>query len=161
MAARKTKKRATKSKKAAGRKPARAKKPNKAKKPTNRKKTRRKTARRASAVRNARAIPLSSGSSERSSLGRDVNVETAPVTPKGLGARSGGQSGALQGLSNLEGSASESVDELLEEGNAFEAEIVKGVEDAGNDGERPVPIHRVSADAVSEQNVPDEYFHKE
>ena len=86
---------------------------------------------------------------------------TAPHVRKGLGARFGGQSGALQGLSDLEGAASESVDELLEEGNAFEAEIVKGVEDAGNDGERPVPIHRVTEDDVPEQNVPDEYFRKE
>jgi len=162
MAARKnTKKRVTKSKKAAGRKAAGTKKANKAKSSTNRKKPRRNSASRARVVRNTRAIALSGGSAERSSLGRDVNVETAPVTPKGLGARSGGQSGALQGLSNLEGAASESVDELLEEGNAFEAEIVKGVEDAGNDGERPVPVHRVTGDSAPEQNVPDEYFHKE
>jgi len=31
----------------------------------------------------------------------------------------------------FEGADSESVDELLEEGNAFEADVVKGVEDAG------------------------------
>lgn len=166
MAARKkTKKRVTKSNKSASRKPAGTKKPNKAnnkaKRPANRNKTRRKSASRATAVRNTRAIALSGGSAERSSLGRDVTVETAPVIPKGLGARSGGQSGALQGLSDLEGAASESVDELLEEGNAFEAEIVKGVEDAGNDGERPVPIHRVTEDDVPEENVPDEYFRKE
>jgi hypothetical protein len=36
----------------------------------------------------------------------------------------------LQGLSNVEGADSESVDELLEEGNAFEADVVMGVEDA-------------------------------
>jgi hypothetical protein len=35
-------------------------------------------------------------------------------------------------LSNVAGADSESVDELLEEGNAFEAEVVKGVEDAGD-----------------------------
>jgi hypothetical protein len=33
-------------------------------------------------------------------------------------------------LSNVECAASGSVDELLEEGNAFEAEVVMGVEDA-------------------------------
>jgi len=38
---------------------------------------------------------------------------------EGLGPQSGEQSGDLQGLSNVEGADSESVDELLEEGNAF------------------------------------------
>jgi hypothetical protein len=35
-------------------------------------------------------------------------------------------------LFSLEGADSESVDELLEEGNTFEAEAVKGVQDAGD-----------------------------
>jgi hypothetical protein len=34
-------------------------------------------------------------------------------------------------LSNVQGADSKSVDELLEQGNAFEADVVKGVEDAG------------------------------
>src|SRR6267142_2816090 len=58
------------------------------------------------------------------------NVVT--FTRKESGSRSGEQSGDLQGLSNVEGADSESVQELLEEGNAFEAEVVKGVEDAGD-----------------------------
>lgn len=45
-------------------------------------------------------------------------------------SRSGGQSGDLQGLSDVESADSESVGELLEEGNSFEAEVVKGVQDA-------------------------------
>src|SRR5580700_11978705 len=56
--------------------------------------------------------------------GKSESGETVVFEPKGLGARSGGQSGDLQGLSNREGADSESVDELLEEGNAFEAEVV-------------------------------------
>jgi hypothetical protein len=72
--------------------------------------------------------------------------------PKGLGARSGGQSGDLQGLSNRGRADSESVDELLEEGNAFEAEAVKGVEDAGDREEGEVRTHE-----VPEDDVPDEY----
>src|ERR1700733_9372521 len=79
---------------------------------------------------------------------------TSPVEfePKGLGARSGGQSGDLQGLSNRGGSDSESVDELLEEGNAFEAEAVKGVQDApdADEGEG-------RTNEVPEDDVPDEY----
>ena len=42
------------------------------------------------------------------------------------GATSSELSADLQGLSNVECADSESVDELLEEGNAFEAEVVRG-----------------------------------
>jgi N utilization substance protein A len=79
---------------------------------------------------------------------------TSPVEfeAKGLGARSGGQAGDLQGLSNRGGSDSESVDELLEEGNAFEAEAVKGVEDADDADEEEVHTHE-----VPEDDVPKEY----
>ena len=71
-------------------------------------------------------------------------------------ARSGGQSGDLQGLSNIEGADSESVDELLEEGNAFEADVVSGVERAGNDAEREVRTRE-----VLEDDVPEEYLDKD
>ncbi len=81
-------------------------------------------------------------------------METAPFSREGLRPRSGGQSGDLQGLSNIEGAASESVDELLEEGNAFEADAVKGVEDAGDDGE-------VHTHEVPEDDVPGEYLDKD
>src|SRR5256885_594060 len=59
--------------------------------------------------------------------GKNQSVETVAFAMEGLGARSGEQSGDLQGLSNVQGADSESVDELLEEGNAFEADVVKGV----------------------------------
>ncbi len=65
-----------------------------------------------------------------------------------------GQSGDLQGLSSLEGADSESVDELLEEGNAFEAEAVKGVQDAGDADE-------VHTHEVPEDDVPGEYRDKD
>jgi len=67
--------------------------------------------------------------------------------------RDGGESGDLQGLSNVESADSESVDELLEEGNAFEADAVKGVEDAGDFDEREVHTHE-----VPEDDVPQEYL---
>src|SRR6267142_3630643 len=69
---------------------------------------------------------------------------------------SGEQSGDLQGLSNVEGADSESVQELLEEGNAFEAEVVKGVEDAEDADEGEVRTHEVPQD-----DVPGEYRDKE
>ena len=81
-------------------------------------------------------------------------VDTAAFTREGLRARSGGQSGDLQGLSNREGAGSESVDELLEEGNAFEAHIVKGVEDAVDEAE-------VHTHEVPEDDVPGEYLDKD
>jgi len=72
------------------------------------------------------------------------------------GLRSGEQSGDLQGLSDLEAADSESVDELIEEGNAFEADVVAGVESAGDTGEKEVRTHE-----VLEDDVPGEYLDKE
>ena len=71
-------------------------------------------------------------------------------------SRSVVQSGDLQGLSNVEAADSESVGELIEEGNAFEAEVVAGVEDAGSRVEREVRTHE-----VPEDDVPDEYLDKD
>lgn len=87
---------------------------------------------------------------------KQENIETVTFEPKGLGARSGGQSGDLQGLSNRAGADSESVDELLEEGNAFEAEVVKGVEDVPDADEGEVHTRQFPAD-----DVPTEYDDEE
>ena len=72
------------------------------------------------------------------------------------GARSGEQAGDLQGLSRVGRADSESVGELIEEGNAFEADVVTGVEDAGNADEKEVRTHE-----VPEDDVPGEYLDKE
>lgn len=53
-------------------------------------------------------------------------------------------------MSNIERD-SESVDELIEEGNAFEAEAVKGVQDAGDAAEGEVRTHEVPQDDVPEE----------
>jgi hypothetical protein len=82
--------------------------------------------------------------------------ETLALSPRGPAEGSGGQSGDLQGLSSVEGADSESVVELLEEGNAFEAAIVAGVENAGNTNPREVRTHE-----VLEDDVPDEYLDRE
>ena len=74
---------------------------------------------------------------------KNQSVDTAAFTLEGRGARSGQQSGDLQGLSNVQGADSESVDELLEEGNSFEAEVVKGVEEAGDSDAAEVRTHEV------------------
>ena len=85
---------------------------------------------------------------------RSQTAETAAFLPKGPAAHSGGQSGDLQGLSSVEVADSESVLELLEEGNAFEAAVVAGVENAGNP--REVRTHE-----VLEDDVPEEYLDRE
>src|ERR1700730_5524346 len=58
--------------------------------------------------------------------GRDSDAET--FARQSRRSEAAGQSGDLQGLSNVEGADSETVDELIEEGNAFEAGVVAGVE---------------------------------
>ena len=84
---------------------------------------------------------------------RAQNIRTVAFKPEGLRARAGGQSGDLQGLSNRAAADSESVDELIEEGNAFEAEIVQGVQDAPDADRSEVITHE-----VPEDDVPDEYL---
>jgi hypothetical protein len=86
--------------------------------------------------------------------GKREIVGSVAFEPAGLGARSGGQAGDLQGLSDRGRASSESVDELLEEGNAFEAEIVKGVEDVADEEE-------VRTHEVPEDDVPGEYLDKD
>jgi hypothetical protein len=84
------------------------------------------------------------------------NAPTLTFEPRGLGANAGGQSGDLQGLSDSAGADSESVDELLEEGNSFEAEVVKGVEDAPDADQGEIRTRE-----VPEDDVPDEYLDKD
>ena len=88
--------------------------------------------------------------------GKSQSVDTEAFAPEALRERSGGQSGDLQGLSNIEGADSESVAELIEEGNAFEADAVAGVEHAGDTDQKEVRTHEVPQD-----DVPGEYQDKE
>jgi hypothetical protein len=85
---------------------------------------------------------------------RQKTQSTRAFFQERLRARPGRQSGDLQGLSRVEGSDSESVDELLEEGNAFEADVVLGVEDVRDEEE-------VHTHEVPEDDVPREYLDKE
>jgi len=93
---------------------------------------------------------------KRGVRGKSQNMTTFSFEPKGLGAGSGGQSGDLQGLSNSAGADSESVDELLEEGNAFEAEVVEGVQNVPDADQGEIRTHE-----VPEDDVPDEYLEKD
>jgi len=108
----------------------------------------------------AGARKIAAGKTKRAATkrvrGKSESVDTVAFAPEGLSARSGGQSGDLQGLSSREAADSESVDELLEEGNAFEAEVVKGVQDADDADEGEVHTHEVPQD-----DVPGEYRDKD
>jgi hypothetical protein len=75
---------------------------------------------------------------------------------RGLGADSAGQSGDTQGLSRREYSNSESVEELLEEGQYLEAEAVAGVEDALDPDQGEVRTKE-----FLEDDVPGEYTDKD
>jgi len=88
--------------------------------------------------------------------GKDQNVETVYLKPNALVARAGAGGGDFEGVSTVEDVDSESADELLEEGQAFEAGVVSGVEDAPNADEAEVTTREVPQD-----DVPGEYDGKD
>jgi hypothetical protein len=73
-----------------------------------------------------------------------------------LRARAGAGGGDYGGVSTVENVDSESADELLEEGQAFEAGVVSGVEDAPDADQGPVRTREVPQD-----DVPEEYEDKD
>jgi hypothetical protein len=75
---------------------------------------------------------------------------------KGTGPGSAGQSGDTQGLSDVAEAGTESVAELVEEGQSFEAEAISGVEDAPD-----ADVAEVHTKQVPEDDVPSEYLEKD
>ena len=71
---------------------------------------------------------------------------------RGLGPNAGGQSGDIQALPRAEDVDSESVEELSEEGQAFEAEVVSGVENAPDADQGEVRTREVPEDDVPEED---------
>jgi hypothetical protein len=123
-------------------KPVAKKKPAAKRKPAARKKL---TAKKKSAAKRSAA--------KKTSRGRAAVINTiSPSGRRGLGAASGGQSGDTQGLSRREYDDSESVEELLEEGQYAEAEAVSGVENA-----RDADQGEVRTTQFPEDDVPEEY----
>ncbi len=146
------KKKAHGSKKAAGKKKA-AKKPatKKAKAAKKQVVFTKKTAR----VKRTPPREISSGS-ERSSLGSS-RLSRVPRPPgRGMGDEAGGQAGDLQGLSREEDASNESVEELVEEGQAFEADVINGVENATDADEGPVRTHERPEDDIPPEERSDE-----
>jgi hypothetical protein len=66
------------------------------------------------------------------------------------------QSGDLQGLSDREDSNSESVTELLEEGQPFEASVVSGIENAPDADDEGIVTSEVLEDDVPEEYLSDD-----
>ena len=80
----------------------------------------------------------------------------AARTDEKPGPESAGQSGDTQGISDIEGADSESVRELLEEGQSFEAEAVMAVENAPD-----ADVSEVHTKQFREDDVPPEYLDSE
>jgi len=101
----------------------------------------------------ARAVAKSNTRTTRRRRTEETEGQRVPVLDsRGLGAESGGQSGDTEGLPRVEDVDFESVEELVEEGQAYEAGIVSGVEEA--DG-NPRPLH---ARQFPVDDVPEEYL---
>ena len=92
----------------------------------------------------------------RKPRGRPDAGELVSFEQRGMGARSGGQSGDTQGIAGGPDVDSESVEELLEEGQSYEAEVVNGVENARDPDQGEVRTRE-----VEEDDVPEEYRDKD
>jgi hypothetical protein len=103
-----------------------------------------------------KSVTSVANASRRGSAVEEKSLDLESIGLKGRRSASAVQSGDLQGISHVEGSDSESVEELIEEGNAFEADIVSGVERAGDDDEQEVRTRE-----VPEDDVPSEYLDEE
>jgi hypothetical protein len=86
----------------------------------------------------------------------EPTYRTVSTKEKGTGPGSAGQSGDTQGLSDLAEAGSESVEELVEEGQFFEAEVIGGVENAPD-----ADAGEVRTKQVPEDDVPTEYLREE
>jgi hypothetical protein len=126
------------------------------KKSVNKKSAPKKDVRKTKTVRGKTVSSKTAGAPKKRVAARGRSLDPDPFELQGVRSRSAGQSGDLQGLSNTESADSESVDELIEEGNAFEADVVAGVERAGDDDEKEARTHE-----VPEDDVPGEYLDEE
>jgi hypothetical protein len=82
----------------------------------------------------------------------DRTYSVVAVNQKGAGPGSAGQSGDTQGLSDVAEAGSESVEELVQEGQSYEAEAIGGVEDAPD-----AEVAEVHMKEVPQDDVPSEY----
>ena len=100
-------------------------------------------------VKHAPRKPKANEVQSAASLGSSLTNEITRAPRESNPAWRGGQSGDLQGISGVADADAESVEELLEDGQALEAEVVEGVENAPD--ERPLR----SRGRVQEDSIPD------
>jgi hypothetical protein len=131
------------------------------KKPARKKKSAKKPARpKKKIILKKKLAPAKSAATKKSSRRKKparrtpAEISNPIVSPSGhgLGPGAGGQSGDNQGLSRRESADSESVEELSEEGQEYEAEVISGVENA-----RDPDQGEVTTKEVPEDDVPSEY----
>ncbi len=127
------------------------------KKPTRKKKAAKasKPARKTKVTSRAKASAKTKKAAPRRRRSRSTQLTEQPVAQirQGVGlAAEAGQSGDTQALSDIEDVDSESVRELAEEGQDFEAGIISGVENAPDPDVSEVKTHE-----VPEDDVPEEY----
>ncbi len=107
--------------------------------------------RKAYAKSTAKVKPTPPGTAEK-----DLGVDRMVASSRRGQALSGRQAGDLQGLSDVERADSESIEELLEDGDAFEAGVVQGVEEA-----EAAETSEVRIREVPEDDVPQEYLEED
>jgi len=98
---------------------------------------------------------------EQEGMKRQIHKETRTYAVTSTGEQSqqadtAGQSGDTQGLSDVAETGSESVVELMEEGQSFEAEAIGGVEDAPD-----ADVAEVHTRQFREDDVPAEYLERD
>ncbi|MHB8411588.1 MAG: response regulator [Candidatus Acidiferrales bacterium] len=105
---------------------------------------------------NERKAALRNKAARRERLSRGVRSSgnDIAVMRKGPGSGSAGQSGDIQGLSDVETADSESVRELVEDGQDYEAGIVDGVENAPDADQGEVKTREVPQDDVILDKIP-------
>jgi hypothetical protein len=69
---------------------------------------------------------------------REAELDETGADAGQVGPESAGQSGDVQGLDADSEASDQAVEELAEDDQAYEAEVVEGVEEAGDHPERPV-----------------------
>lgn len=140
-------------KKKAGKKAARKK----AKKSTRAKVSAKSRAPKKAASSKRKAAAAKAKPSRRPVRGKTYSFEQDEVTTiRANASDSAGQSGDIQGLSDVAEADSESVEELAEEGQDLEAEAIDGVENAPDADRGPVRTRE-----VPEDDVPEEYLDKD
>jgi hypothetical protein len=129
------------------------------KKPARKKKSAKKAApKKKLTLKTKKKLPAKKKPARRKKSGRrrpadEISNSISARGSRGLGPDSGGQSGDVQGLSGREVADSESVEELAEEGQDYEAGIVSGVENAPDADQGEVRTRE-----VPENDVPEEYL---